>query len=262
MTILDQPGSDLSLRLRIRPVATAAAPLVLRARVNGEEVARFDIGSADPVTLAVPLPALLRARRQPVALELEAEAPRAPRDLGLGQSEIGFAFGLLSIELGAAGVVPDRPRLDLPPGGELRLGTAGKDEAATATLAAALGEDWHGPEPAATWSFGPCASLPLRLPEAEEGGVQLQVELAGYHAPAGSEQLRLRVSAGERLLVEQQVVPRRVVTLAAQVPEGCIGADGALDLTFEADTAASPFMEGEGQDERLLGLRVAAVRRP
>jgi glycosyltransferase involved in cell wall biosynthesis len=261
MTILDQPGSDLVLHLRIRPVATAAAPLALRARVNGEAVARFEIAASDPVTLAVPLPAPLRARRQPMALDLEAEAPRAPRDLGLGQSGTGFAFGLLSIALSAAGAEPARPSLDLPPGGAIRLGTAEKDETATAALTAALGEDWHGPEPMATWSFGATAVLPLRLPEAGAEGVRLEIELSGYRAPPGSDALAVRICARGRPLAGQTVVPRRNATLAFLVPADCIGADGALDLTCEAEAAASPFMAGEGADERLLGLRVAVIRR-
>ncbi|WP_158287888.1 glycosyltransferase family 4 protein [Falsiroseomonas bella] len=261
MTILDQPGSDLALNLRIRPVATAEAPLVLRARVNVEEVVRFEIAAPDPVTLAVPLPAPLRARRQPVALELEAEVQRAPRDLGLGQSEIAFGFGLLSIELCAAGVAPDRPRLDLPPGGAIRLGTAEKEEAEVAALSAALGADWHGPEPMATWSCGATAVLPLLLPEAGAEGARLELDLSGYRAPPGSDALPVRISAGGRLLAEQAITPRRPATLVLHVPADCIGADGALDLTCEAAAAASPFMGGEGADERLLGLRLAVIRR-
>jgi hypothetical protein len=113
----------------------------------------------------------------------------------------------------------------------------------------------------ATWSFGARATLPLRLPDASAGDARLEIELSGYRVPPGAEQLHLRISAGGRLLVEQQVPPRRPVTICLQVPADCIGADGALDLTCEAEAAASPFMAGEGPDERLLGLRVAAIRR-
>jgi glycosyltransferase involved in cell wall biosynthesis len=261
MTLLDQPASDLVLDLRIRPVAAPAAPTALHVRVNGEAVARFDLTATDPTTLAVPLPAALRGRAQPMIVALEAEPARSPQEIGLGASEEAFGFGLLSFEVRAPGTMPTRTRLALPTGGEIALRTEGADEQHLEALLATLGADWHAPERMATWSFGRSPTLALRLPEPVGEAIVLQVDIAMIRTAPGEDQVRLALLAGEHVLAEELLPARRAASVAITVPPHCIGQHGELDLRFDLDSATSPFMAGEGPDERLLGVRVAGIRR-
>uniref|UniRef100_UPI0022EAEB0A hypothetical protein n=1 Tax=Falsiroseomonas oryzae TaxID=2766473 RepID=UPI0022EAEB0A len=226
---------------------TAAAPLALRALVAGEEVGRWSFAEDQPVTLAVPLPAALRGRADPVMLELLPDPPRAPRPLGLGASEGRFGFGLIAIEARPAGQPTRHPRLALDPGATLRF-------AAGALPAGALGPDWHVAEPDATWSFGRAALLPLRLgPAVREQGTVLTASLEGFRAT------RITASAAGRRLADAPLHPGARNDLEIPVPPGLAGESGELDLVLEVDAARSPFAAGDGGDERPLGLRLASL---
>jgi glycosyltransferase involved in cell wall biosynthesis len=254
LTVLDRPGDALAVELRLRPVATAAQPLSLTAAIAGESLGSFAFDSADPATVTLRVPPALRARAQPMTIELAATG-HAPQALGLGAAAEPFGFGLLAVAANLPGFPHDPPRIPLEPGGEAAL-AAGE---ASSAVAAALGDDWHAPERTATWSSGREARLPLRL--LPPAGAALALEIETYRPAAGAETVRLAVSAAGHRLGEWFLKPRRRETLEFAVPPACIGEDGALDLDIAVDAATSPFVAGDGKDERCLGFRVSAVRR-
>jgi glycosyltransferase involved in cell wall biosynthesis len=237
------PGRDLALTLRLRPVASAAAPLRIVARVGGTEIGAASFASDDPATMTLPIPAALRGLAQPLALDLVADPPRAPAGLGIGAAAEAFGFGLIALAAHLAGTAPVLDRLDLAPGETLRLaGGAPKP-----------GADWHAPEPDATWTFGRTALLPLRLGPAAREGTVLTLAFEAFRATL------LTVTAAGRVLAEVPLTPGMGQRVAFPVPPGLCAADGALDLLLAVDAAPSPFAAGTGDDERPLGLRVATV---
>jgi glycosyltransferase involved in cell wall biosynthesis len=250
-TLPERPGRDLDLLLWLRPVATPDAPLRLRAVVEGEELAAWTFDSDAPVTITLTLPAALRGRADPIALELVPEPARAPKPLGLGAAEEAFGFGLVAIEAREAGTPSRPPRLHLEPGGMLRLDDA--------HAAGPLGADWHAPEADGTWSFGAMGLLPLRLGATAQGGALLVAEVEVFRAPPGADASLLDASAGERLLTRQALAPGARHSVEIPVPEGACGPDGTLDLLLAVAAAPSPFAVGAGEDERPLGLRLVRL---
>jgi hypothetical protein len=249
LTVLERPGDELLVELRLRPVATPAAPLSIRAHVAGTLLATFIFDSADPATIALRIPPPLRAREQPMTIELEAEA-RSPAALALGESSEPFGFGLLAIEATLPGFAQDRPRIALAPGEAVQL-VAGDTPLP-------LGDDWHAPEARATWSFGRNARLPLRL--ATSSGATLELDVETYRPAAGADFVHLVASASGHALGDWTLKPRYRETIRIAVPPQCIGDSGVLDLDIAVEAATSPFVVGEGKDERSLGFRVSAVR--
>uniref|UniRef100_UPI0035678152 glycosyltransferase n=1 Tax=Falsiroseomonas sp. TaxID=2870721 RepID=UPI0035678152 len=247
-TLPERPGRDIDLLLWLRPVASPDAPMRLRALVEGEELADWTFESDAPVSVTLSLPAALRGRADPIALELIPEVVRAPKSLGLGAAEEAFGFGLVAIEPREAGTPARPPRLQLEPGGMLRFDAA--------HAAGPLGADWHAPEPDGTWSFGAAGLLPLRLGPAAQGGLLLVAEVEPFRAPPGAEATWLEASAGGRVLARQALAPGARHSVEIPLPEGAGGPDGALDLRLAVEAAPSPFAVGAGPDERPLGLRL------
>jgi glycosyltransferase involved in cell wall biosynthesis len=261
LTITEMPGRALDLDLRLRPVATAAAPLLMLALANGEEVGAWTFASDAPVTVTLHLPPALRSRSEPITIDLVAADARAPRALGLGAAEEAFGFGLIGFAARLAGTPPRRGRLAVAPGGTLLL-AGGQPATEMATLRAALGLEWHAPEDAATWSFGPRSTLPLLLgTEAARDGALVTLDVEGFSPAPGAALVNLVATAGPRLLGRYAIEPGRLHAVDIPLPPQAFEADGAIDLTLSVDAALSPFIvEGSG-DERPLGIRLGRVTR-
>lgn len=241
-----RPGREVEIALRLRPVATAAAPLRLRALLAGTEAAAWDFAGDSPVEVVLPVPAALRSRADPLVLDLVPEPPRAPAALGLGAAEEAFGFGLIAIEARAPGQPSPAVRLPVSAGAPLRLAAGGLGPAA-------LGPDWHAPEAEACWSFGLEAALPLRLARPLREGARLSLDLESFRAT------RLELRAATLPLATAALVPGASQRLDVAVPAAAIGPAGELDLVFTLDAAPSPFAAAAGADERPLGLRLARL---
>lgn len=250
------PGEDIELALRIRPVAKPAAPLLLLAAANGEEVGAWTFSDDEPVELRLRLPAAVRARAEPVTLDLVPADARAPQPLGLGTAEEAFGFGLIAFGAFLPGQAAERPRLRLAPEAPLLFGSS-RFEGGEAALRAALGPAWHPPEPQATWSFGRVATLPLRI-EAE-GDVALAAVLEAFASPPDEAAIALEVAAGGERLGSFALAPREQRRIVFTLPARLRGAGGEAELAFRVPAVRSPFAIGLGADERPLGVRLARL---
>ncbi|WP_368414709.1 glycosyltransferase [Falsiroseomonas sp.] len=257
--LLPGAAGELCLTLRLRPVATAAAPLDLRLLAHGEEVAAWHFASDAPASLSVTIPAALAARAALLKLDFVAGEPRAPAALGLGVAAESAGFGLIGFMLHAACLDPPRARLRLAEDAPLRIAT-GQSPAEDGALRAALGPDWHAPEPGATWSFGQEALLPLRLDPPPRGETLLKAEIEGFRPAPDAALIGFEALAGETPLIRHAMRPGEARVVDIPVPAGAVGADGALDLRLRVDAVSSPFTRGEGQDERPLGFRIGGLR--
>ena len=255
------PGTAgaLRLELRLRPVATAEAPLDLALRAHGEPIGAWRFEADAPETIAATIPAPLVARAALLALEIVAASPRAPRALGLGSAAEAAGFGLIGFVLHAEDTPPAPARLVLADDAPL-LVAAGQPPAQEAALRAALGPDWHAREPGATWSFGREALLPLHLDPPPAGDMVLKAEIEAFRPAPGAAEITFEALAGPTLLVRHRMQPGEARSLDIPLPAGTCAEDGALDLVLRVDSVTSPFARGEGQDERPLGLRLGAVR--
>ncbi len=258
LPLQEMPGRDLDVELRLRPVATPAAPLLLLALANGEEVGAWTFRSDEPVSVRFALPGAVRARAEPVTLDLVPADSRAPQPLGLGAAEEAFGFGLIAYGLRLAGQPEARPRLPLAAGEPLLL-AAGRATGGDALLRAALGPEWHAPERNATWSFGAAATLPLRLDAPPAEGVLIRATVEGFQPPAGAAAIALEILAAGQVLARHALTPRQPRNLEVAVPRALIGPGGELDLAFRVPVAPSPRALGQGTDERPLGIRLARL---
>lgn len=250
------PGEDLELALRIRPVATPAAPLLLLAAADGEEVGAWTFTDDEPVELRLRLPAAVRARAEPLTLDLVPADAQAPQPLGLGASEEAFGFGLIAFGAFLPGQAAERPHLRLTPGAPLLFGSS-LFEGGEAGLRAALGPAWHAPEPQATWSFGRVATLPLRIEAA--GDAELAATLEAFAPPPGEAEIALEVNAGGERLGSFALAPRELRRIVFTLPARLRGAGGEVELEFRVPAARSPFAIGLGADERPLGVRLVRL---
>ena len=246
-TLPGLPGRDAALRLRLRPVASAEAPLHLGAIAEGQELGEWTFASDAPADIVIPLPAGLRARADPLRLELVPHAARSPASLGLGAAAEAFGFGLIAAEAREAGAAGRPSRATLLPGDRLTL-PAGE-------APAWLGADWHLPDEEGCWSFGPTARLPLLLPGAEGGVLVAKLEVFR----PGAAEAWVEASAGGAVLACRTVAPGSRSELAIAVPAGYRGPQGELDLTLAVEAAPSPHGSGLGEDERPLGLRLTRL---
>jgi len=258
MVLQEMPGRDLEVELRLRPVATPAAPLLLLALANGEEVGAWTFASDDPVTVAFALPAAVRARADPVTLDLVAADSRAPQPLGLGAAEEAFGFGLIAYAVRLAGQPLDQPRLRLGTVEPLLL-AAGRVAGGDPLLRAALGPAWHAPERNATWSFGPVAGVPLLLIDPPQGGALIRATVEAFRPPAGAAEVALEIASGGQVLARHLLPPGQPRSLEIAIPADLVGAGGQLDLEFRVPAARSPKAVGHGPDERPLGIRLARL---
>lgn len=258
MVLQELPGRELEMELRLRPVATAAAPLLLLALVNGEEVGAWTFASDDPVSVTFALPAAVRARAEPVTLDLVAADSRAPQPLGLGAAEEAFGFGLIAYAVRRPGQALERPRLALGSAEPLLL-AQGRVAGGDAVLRAALGPAWHAPERNATWSFGRVATVPLRLLDPPAEGAMIRATVEAFQPPTGAETIALEIAAAGQVLARHELPPRQPRSVEIAIPPALIGADGALDLEFRVPLALSPRAVGQGSDERPLGIRLARL---
>lgn len=261
LSITEMPGRDVDIDLRLRPVATAAAPLLMLALANGEEVGAWTFTTDTPVTVTLRLPAALRARSEPLTIDLVAADARAPKALELGAAEEAYGFGVIGFAPRLAGTAPRRGHLALPPGGTIAI-TSGQQATDMAALRAALGLDWHAPERVATWSFGPTATLPLLMgPDAASDGALLTLEIEGFRPAPGATAVNVVASAGGRVLGRYAMDAGKMGTIDVPVPPHALDTEGAVDLVLSVDAALSPFVAKGSTDERPLGLRLARVTR-
>jgi glycosyltransferase involved in cell wall biosynthesis len=251
LLVQELPGRDLDILLRLRPVATPAAPLLLLALVNGEQAGAFTFDSDAPVDVRIPVSADARARGEPMQLDLVPADARAPKTLGLGAAQDGFGFGLLALELRPAGTSVPRARIALATGDTWHPGAGAR---------AMLGADWHAPEASGVWSFGPRAVLPLRLPGAASG-TMLRIMLEAFRPAPGAEDLGLEIGVGDRVLASRRLGPHEAAQFALPIPAGTCRPGDELDLWFAAEAAPSPLVAGTGSDERPLGIRLSSVER-
>jgi hypothetical protein len=208
MLLPEGTTTAIEIELRLRPVASPAAPLRLRLLAGGEAIGAWSLDDASPTTLRATLPAALVARAALLVLDLVPEEPRSPAALGLGAAAEGGGFGLIGFTFRSAGAAPSRPRLTLSPAAPLLLSSA-QAPAAAAALREALGTDWHAPEPSATWTFGREALLPLRVDPVPRERSVVMAELEGFRPAPGATEIRLEVLAGTTVLALRRAAPAR-----------------------------------------------------
>ncbi|SHK39555.1 Glycosyltransferase involved in cell wall bisynthesis [Roseomonas rosea] len=259
MALQDRPGEDLVLDLRLRPVATRKSGFTLLAIANGMEIGAAGFEDDEPRLVSFPIPAAIRAMAEPVVIDLVASDALSPQALGLGTTEEAFSFGIISLELRAAGEGHDDPRLPVARGEALRLG-AGTGTSTDELVRAALGGDWHGPERVASWSFGRSGTIPLRVQGSLQDGVLLTLEVEAARPASGAPEVRLEVSAGDRPLATHRLPPLLPRSIDVAVPPDRIGPRGELDLRLTVDSlGAAPGGDGRA-DERPMGIRVGRIR--
>ncbi|MGG5821769.1 glycosyltransferase [Falsiroseomonas sp. HW251] len=251
MVLQELPGRDIEIELGLRAVATAAAPLTLLVLANGTPVGSYAFADDTPSSLRFVLPAAVRSRAEPLALDLVAVEPRSPASLGLGVVEQPFGFGLLSLDAHPVGAASHTPRIVLGPGAEWRAAVAPPD---------LLGPDWHPPEDGGSWSFARRALLPLLLP-GRAAGVTLSLAVEAFRPPPGAEAVGLEVAIGGQVLARRSLAGHEAAVIVLSVPAEACGPDGEATLEIAVDAALSPLAAGIGQDERPLGIRLVGVSR-
>lgn len=120
-----------------------------------------------------------------------------------------------------------------------------------------LGDGWAVPEAEAVWSLGERSSVFLSTQTASSDRLLLSLELSPFHNPQADGQ-RLALYINRQLLLETVIRQHQTVTIEVQA--AIWNAARPTEITLLHPDCESPSNLGESPDERVLALRLHAVR--
>ncbi|WP_431285253.1 hypothetical protein ACQW02_10830 [Humitalea sp. 24SJ18S-53] len=218
------------------------------------------LGAAPHLAIAVPAPpgtlapvdvAGLRgqwlgatARRQALAITLEAEGAHSPASAGLGTDQRLLGFALLAVTLEDLGAAPPQPR-----------GWQGD------AIAPMLARGWHPVESTGAWSAGELAGLSVPLDDAAIGPFRVMLRLRGHIHAAAPEAVGILRADGARPALLLSADPAPEVWATLDIP----ATTPVLEASAEVAVPATAGLSGplarltlvlDGTEDAPVGLHV------
>ena len=158
------PQTDVSLKLKIKPVCDSEHPLNWRVIVNGCLVGTFVSTKPEISDYRINIPQAIMNLRLPTAIEFQADSVYSPKELNLDRYGKEFMFGMYSLRID----LPERTEADndaFEPADKntpYKLGEV-LDFTSSSSMRPLLNHTWHSYDWNGVWSARENASIVLDL---------------------------------------------------------------------------------------------------
>ena len=180
------PESDVSLKLKIKPVCDREHPLNWRVIVNGCLVGTFVSTKPEISDYKINIPQAIMNLRLPSIIEFQADTVYSPKDLNMGGYSKEFMFGMYSlrIDLSEDRTEADRNNVFEPADKNTpyKLGEV-LDFTSSSSMRPLLNNTWHSYQWNGAWSARENASIVLDLDRVPQSDLILffMAEIADEH---------------------------------------------------------------------------------
>ncbi len=239
----DLSAEEAILKFELTPFVSLTHGQLLQVQFEAGPVHEFRFPPTEMTQITIALPVACSNAGTVQEIRLALPQATSARSLGLADDD-----GLLGVEIQSMSLL--RPSV-LANGERIEFSRADLEE--TIVLSG-----FSAAEPTGRWSIGPESMIMFRAGAWAEKGAVLEIELTPF-VDAGNGQT-LRVHCAGQPEREFNFAPGKAVATVIAVPLAAAKAGAIQSIAWSLPKVVSPKTLGVGDDPRLLGVHVHAIR--